>query len=71
MPVDFGQIAEDYGQHRAWRGRIRASAGVAASLPPEQVSQFDAGLGRLLRQQFPDDPLEVPHRVFAVICRVK
>jgi SAM-dependent methyltransferase len=54
--------------HEAWRGRIRASAGVAASLPPEQVARFDAELLELLNGQFPDDPLEVPHRVFAVIC---
>ncbi|MBN1219793.1 MAG: class I SAM-dependent methyltransferase [Anaerolineae bacterium] len=55
--------------HTAWRGRIRASAGVAASLPPEQVAQFDCELEHLLRQRFPDDPLVTPHRVFAVICR--
>ncbi len=54
--------------HQTWRGRIRASAGVAASLPPEQVARFDAELGRLLAERFPADPLEVPHRVFAVIC---
>jgi len=55
--------------HEAWRGRIRASAGVAAALPPEQVAQFDAELARLLTERFPEDPLSVPHRVFAVICR--
>jgi SAM-dependent methyltransferase len=55
--------------HEAWRGRIRASAGVAASLPPQQVSRFDTELGRLLLAQFPQDPLIVPHRVFAVICQ--
>src|SRR5215469_446904 len=27
--------------HEAWRGRIRASAGVAASLPPDKVIEFD------------------------------
>jgi SAM-dependent methyltransferase len=55
--------------HTAWRGRIRASAGVAAALPPEQVTQFDAELARLLAERFPEDPLHVPHRVFAVMCR--
>ncbi|MBN1991738.1 MAG: class I SAM-dependent methyltransferase [Anaerolineae bacterium] len=54
--------------HQAWRGRIRASAGVAASLPPAQVAQFDQELEQLLKEQFPDDPLATPHRVFAVIC---
>jgi SAM-dependent methyltransferase len=55
--------------HEAWRGRIRASAGVAASLPPDQVARFDAELDSLLRQRFAADPLEVPHRVFALIAR--
>jgi SAM-dependent methyltransferase len=55
--------------HEAWRGRIRASAGVAAVLPPERVAQFDAELARLLMGRFPEDPLVVPHRVFAVVCR--
>lgn len=57
--------------HEAWRGRIRASAGVAASLKPESVQSFDAELQDLLRDRFPEDPLEVPHRIFAVICRRK
>lgn len=54
--------------HEAWRGRIRASAGIAASLSLDRVAQFDAELGRLLADQFADDPLAVPHRVFALIC---
>src|SRR5579863_2012946 len=33
--------------HEAWRGRIRASAGVAASLPPDKVAEFDDELARL------------------------
>lgn len=56
--------------HEAWRGRIRASAGVAASLRSDQVIQFDAELQSLLEERFPQDPLQVPHRVFAVICRI-
>ena len=55
--------------HEAWRGRIRASAGIAASLPPEQVAQFDTELARVLSEKFPTDPLLVPHRVFAVVCQ--
>jgi hypothetical protein len=54
--------------HEAWRGRIRASAGVGASLPPEGVSAFDAALARLLETSFPVSVLRVPHRVFAVIA---
>jgi len=55
--------------HEAWRGRIRASAGVSASLPPEQVARFDADLAALLTSHFPEDPLLVPHRVWAVTAQ--
>jgi SAM-dependent methyltransferase len=51
----------------AWRGRIRASAGVAASLPPERVALFDQEHAQLLEREFPQDLLRVPHRVFALI----
>jgi SAM-dependent methyltransferase len=53
----------------AWRGRIRASAGIAASLPPEAVARFDQELGELLARDFPGDPLSVHHRVWAVTAR--
>ena len=51
----------------AWRGRIRASAGVGASLAPAGVKAFDAELARLLEESFPGDVLQIPHRVFAII----
>lgn len=54
----------------AWRGRIRASAGVSASLPEKEVRNFDEELGKLLASRFPEDPLSVPHRVWAVVCSV-
>ncbi len=50
--------------HEAWRGRIRASAGVAASLDSAAVAAFDAELADLLATQFPTDPLAVHHRIF-------
>jgi SAM-dependent methyltransferase len=55
--------------HEAWRGRIRASAGVGASLPPPAVARFDRDLAALLAERFPDDPQAVPHRVFCLIAR--
>ncbi len=55
--------------HEGWRGRLRASAGVGASLPPEEVRRFDADLAELLRTRFPREPLEVPHRVWALVAR--
>ncbi len=55
--------------HEGWRGRIRASAGVGASLPPDRIAVFDADHAKMLAEHFPEDPLAVPHRCFAVICR--
>ncbi|WP_445679759.1 class I SAM-dependent methyltransferase [Radicibacter daui] len=59
----------DIGQpytHEAWRGRIRASAGISASLPPQTVEAFDREHGEMLARDFPADPLIVPHRVWWV-----
>jgi SAM-dependent methyltransferase len=53
----------------SWRGRIRASAGVGASLPPERVAAFDRALAELMAERFPGAELRVPHRVFAVTAR--
>lgn len=53
----------------AWRGRIRASAGVGASLSPEQVAIFDQELATILAEKYPGEQLAIPHRVFAVIAR--
>jgi len=55
--------------HEAWRGRIRASAGVAASLSPEAVVAFDRAHAAMLAERFPDDPLLVPHRVWVMTAR--
>ena len=55
--------------HESWRGRIRASAGVAAVLAPKAVERFDGEHAALLSERFPAQPLHVPHRVFALIGR--
>jgi len=55
--------------HETWRGRIRASAGVSASLGPAAVDAFDRQHAELLRTRFPDEPLAVPHRVLAIVAR--
>jgi SAM-dependent methyltransferase len=49
-----------------WRGRIRASAGVGGALDDPDVARFDAELAALLDARFPEEPLRVPHRVFAI-----
>lgn len=56
-------IAVSY-SHEAWRGRIRASAGVKASLGSEEIERFDAALAAILRECYPTDPLPIPHRVW-------
>lgn len=56
--------------HEQWRGRMRSSNGVAASLPAEAVAAFDADLAALLRERFPREPLGVPHRIRGLVARV-
>lgn len=56
----------------AWRGRIRASAGVSATLLPEQVAAFDRELAEVLARDFPEQggaPLEIPHRIWCALAR--
>ena len=53
----------------SWRGRIRASGGVAASLSPDQVLLFDSEHQDLLKKHAPQELLEIPHRVFVIIGR--
>ncbi len=55
--------------HEGWIGRIRASAGVGASLSPEAVGRFDADHKALLERDFPEETLMAPHRVFVISGR--
>jgi SAM-dependent methyltransferase len=55
--------------HEAWRGRIRASAGVGASLAADAVVAFDRELATMLAERFPEDPLAVHHRAWALVAR--
>jgi SAM-dependent methyltransferase len=55
--------------HEGWRGRMRASAGIAASLAPDQVQAFDAELAAMLAQDFPEQPMQVPHCVSVAFGR--
>jgi len=54
--------------HEGWRGRIRASAGVGASLAPTAIAAFDEQLAALMARDFPADPQPIPHRVAALIA---
>ncbi len=56
--------------HEAWLGRIRASSGSGASLAPDAVMRLNETLRRMLQTRFPDEPLQIPQRVFALTARV-
>lgn len=50
-----------------WRGRIRASAGIAV-LDAAAEAQFDAELAELLDREFPGDIVAMDHRVWAMVA---
>lgn len=53
-------------RHAGWHGRMRASAGVATMTPAQQRA-FAADLAAVLAPL--PDPIDVPHRVFALVGR--
>ena len=55
--------------HEDWRGRIRASAGIGATLPEDSVRRFDKSLASTLKARYPNEPLDIPHRVWVLIGR--
>ncbi len=63
----FGFTARLSYSHEGWVGRITASAQVGPVLDAERLAAFRAELAALLADRFPEDPLVVEHRVFAVI----
>jgi SAM-dependent methyltransferase len=52
-----------------WRGRIRASAGVGATLSPDRVAAFDRDLATLLADRFSGAEVATHHRVFTLVAR--
>ncbi len=56
--------------HEQWRGRIRTCNGVGSGvLTDRQVDVFDRELAAVLEREFPDEPLLIEHRVWAVITQ--
>ena len=56
--------------HAGWRGRMRTCNGVGSgNLSEDRVAEFDDALAELLTQRFPDEPVPVRHRVWAIIVR--
>ena len=60
-------VAASY-THEAWRGRIRASAGIAASLGQAEVEKFDQEHSENLQLRFPENNLQILHRCFTMIA---
>jgi len=55
--------------HEAWRGRMRTCNGVGSGgMSEADVERYDHDLAELLRTRFPREPIDVPHRIWAVIC---
>lgn len=52
--------------HFAFRGRVRSSWAVGPTMSAERVAEFDREMGSILERRFPNQPMMVPHRVFAV-----
>lgn len=52
--------------HADWRGRIRASAGIGATLDETRAQRFDAELADLLAAHHATEPMAVPHRVWTL-----
>ena len=50
-------------------GRVRASAPVLGTLDPGAVELCSRELARTLGERFPEEPLAVPHRVWAVTAQ--
>jgi SAM-dependent methyltransferase len=55
--------------HEGWVGRVRASAPVAATLDGNGVRACSEELAARLAEGFPENPLRIPHRVWAVTAR--
>jgi SAM-dependent methyltransferase len=55
--------------HEAWRGRMRTCNAIGASLPDASVADFDRALAQLLTERFPQEPIFVPHRTWALVAR--
>ena len=59
-------LAVDY-TPEAWRGRIRASAGITV-LDDDAKLAFDHELATMLEQEFPGEAIPMPHRVWAMVA---
>ncbi len=70
--IDFDSFEEEemvQMSHETWRGRVRSSEAVGGSLTADKLAAFDRDLVSLLTREFPQQPLQVPHRLWCFIAR--
>lgn len=51
-----------------WRGRVRASQGVAPVMDAATLARFDAEMAAMLNRDFPEDPMAVEHRIGVLVA---
>jgi SAM-dependent methyltransferase len=78
LPAEMFAVVERHDElidipysQEAWCGRIRASAGVSASMAPEVVATFDRAHAEQLRQTYGEANLNVPHRLAYFIAQAR
>ncbi len=55
--------------HEEWRGRIRACNGVLALGKGPPIQALDRDLAALLKAEFPEEPMRIPHRICMISGR--
>jgi ubiquinone/menaquinone biosynthesis C-methylase UbiE len=63
----FGYVAPLPYTHEGWRGRVRASQGVGPVMDAQTLERFDREMTEMLRRDFPQEPMAVPHRIFSMV----
>ncbi len=70
-PVSLESYTEDLLFTReSWRGRMRACRGIAASIPPEKIEEFDAEHDKLLRE-IAGEQFTVKHQIIFILLSPK
>ncbi|MFZ3579166.1 class I SAM-dependent methyltransferase [Virgibacillus sp. DJP39] len=57
--------------HDEWKGRMRTGADIGGSLSRDDVLLFNKELDNLLKSNYSGELLEVPQRMFSIVCEKK